>query len=75
MMAIWNLQTCHFVQYVPETEILKEVFIITEIKKDPEWFGKHRDTLKEWWDNVNRAKMYLEKQGKLPPDLEVTPIK
>lgn len=50
-MEILDLEECDFIQYRPEGEGPEE-FVVTNVKRDREWFSRNFDKMKAFWDNV-----------------------
>jgi putative phage-type endonuclease len=64
-MEIMDLESCFFVQYQPhEIAFPKpEVFDVTIVPRDREWFKKYLPVMKEFWDKVL---YYREHMDELP---------
>ncbi len=52
MMHIFRLAKCDFIQYVPETELMAEVFIVTTEDYDPWFFYSRFAIAKSFWEEV-----------------------
>ena len=51
-MEILNLDECDFIQYRPAEENTPEEFVVTNVKRDREWFAKYLPVMKAFWDRV-----------------------
>ena len=51
-MEILNLDECDFIQYRPAEENTPEEFVVTNVKRDREWFTKYLPVMKAFWDRV-----------------------
>ena len=56
LMWILDLQTCDFVQYKPEKMWRNEQFVITSVKRDPDWAKNNVPKLLEFWKRVRAYK-------------------
>jgi putative phage-type endonuclease len=54
---------------------IPEIFMVTRVKRDREWFAKHLETMQKFWDGVIRARenglCEVEEDTKVPPKCEV----
>jgi len=67
LMHICELDTCHFVQYVPlKGEFEEEVFDVIEIKKDSHWWTTYFTPLSETWDMIIARRHILATGSPLP---------
>jgi len=52
-----------------------EIFMVTRVKRDREWFVKHLETMQKFWDGVVRARenglCEVEEDTRVPPKCEV----
>ena len=52
-----------------------EIFMVTRVKRDREWFVKHLETMQKFWDGVVRARenglCEVEEDARVPPKCEV----
>jgi putative phage-type endonuclease len=51
-MEILDLEECDFIQYRPGEGDSPEEFVVTNVKRDREWFSKNLDKMKAFWDGV-----------------------
>jgi len=51
-MEILNLDECDFIQYRPEENGKPEEFLVTNVKRDREWFQMYLPVMKAFWDQV-----------------------
>ena len=70
-MEVFDLPIAHFVQYKPRVMnpvtggvLSEEVFDITVVPRDPEWFATHLPRLQSFW----RAVEQYREDGVLPPE-------
>ena len=61
-MEIMDVESCFFVQYQPHevTWPAPEVFDVTIVKRDREWFKKYLPVMKEFWDRVLYFREHLD---------------
>jgi putative phage-type endonuclease len=52
-----------------------EIFMVTRVKRDREWFAKHLETMQKFWNGVIRARenglCEVEEDTRVPPKCEV----
>ena len=52
-----------------------EIFMVTRVKRDREWFTKHLETMQKFWGGVLRARenglCEVEEDARVPPKCEV----
>ena len=51
-MEILNLDECDFIQYRPAEGDAPEEFVVTNVKRDKEWFARNLPIMKQFWDRV-----------------------
>ena len=51
-MEILDLEECDFIQYRPGEGDSPEEFVVTNVKRDREWFSKNLEKMKAFWDGV-----------------------
>ena len=52
LMEILDLPECDFIQYRPVTDTTPEEFVVTNVKRDYEWFAHYLPVMKAFWDKV-----------------------
>ena len=52
LMEILDLPECDFIQYRPVTDTTPEEFVVTNVKRDHEWFAHYLPIMKTFWDKV-----------------------
>jgi putative phage-type endonuclease len=52
LMEILDLPECDFIQYRPVTDTTPEEFVVTNVKRDREWFAYYLPIMKAFWDKV-----------------------
>lgn len=52
LMEILDLPECDFIQYRPVTDTTPEEFVVTNVKRDHEWFAYYLPIMKAFWDRV-----------------------
>jgi putative phage-type endonuclease len=74
-MEVCNIDETLFIQYRPAhmTEDGNPYVDITRVARDREWFANHRDTLKNFWEEMqDRRKSHIPREG--APDENVLEI-
>ena len=51
-MEILDLDQCDFIQYRPADGGAPEEFVVTNLKRDHEWFARNLPIMKAFWDRV-----------------------
>jgi putative phage-type endonuclease len=51
-MEILDLDECDFIQYRPAENDSPEEFVVTNVKRDREWFAANLPIMKAFWDKV-----------------------
>lgn len=51
-MEILNLDECDFIQYRPAEGDAAEEFVVTNVKRDKEWFAKYLVVMQAFWNKV-----------------------
>jgi hypothetical protein len=61
-MEIMDVESCYFCQYQPHqlTWPAPEVFDVTVVPRDREWFKKYLPVMKEFWDRVLYFREHLD---------------
>lgn len=52
MMHGFQIDKCHFIEYVPETQWAVQIFNMHDIGRDPEFMSTHYASLREFWHRV-----------------------
>lgn len=65
-MEVAGVDTCHFIQYIPRMcHYFGERYDCIEVKRDPDYFTKHKAKARDVWDWV----LHFRRTGNLHPDL------
>jgi putative phage-type endonuclease len=64
LMHVCDLETCHFVQYKPYMgEFAPEVFEVTTIARDPNWWSTNMPKLSETWEVITKRRELVNGTG------------
>jgi putative phage-type endonuclease len=56
LLEILDFEVCDFVQYRPASDTVPEIFMITKVSRDRQWFADHIKTMQDFWDRVTSAR-------------------
>jgi putative phage-type endonuclease len=63
LMQILHLESCDFIQYVPEAMWVEEIFIVTLEKRDRHFWANHFPTLERCWEEIVETRKKQEENG------------